>query len=627
MEKIKRAVHFDFHNMPGIDNFGETFDAEKFAERLRQCHVDYINMFARCNIGFSYYPTKLGTVYPNMKGNLLGDVIKECHKRGIGVTAYLNGGLNHQLMIDKPEFMKVHKDGTVYKADKINDNFFRSPCFNTGYRQYLLDEIKEILQQNPDGIFCDCLMPESCYCPSCIKKMNELGIDVNDDSKVFAFALDTLREVFSDIRAVVPKDKRLILNSHPYDDLYWHQSHVEVECLPTDAQWGYDYLPAIAPYYRHFKDNLIYMNGRFVRGWNDFGGVKTRAAIENDVYDALFFGYAPSIGDRLHPAYGMDDELFDIVKDTYDFVMSLEAYTDNTAPKVEAAILRNKITHKNARSFLSEGDRGAARMLSELKVSYDVVNEDMEFGKYKLLVIPDNIDITDKLNDKLKNFRGSILSSGKSFRQDGIWDYLTEVSDDESVSAYYQSGSNVRAMYTDGIKMKSEYSIADRIEPYYDAHFDGLHAYCYLPYRKSEGYSAVALCGNRAHISFKVFESYLKYGGVFHKKLVEKILDTLLPERIISSDSLPSSTRVSVLTSDNHDILHIKSTYPEHRGKIGVVEEHNVLASGAEITIDGEYSQVYTIPQKEGVEFNVSNGKTQITLPEICGYQAFCLEK
>ena len=63
LKPIKRAVHFDFHTMPGIDNFGEKFDAEKFAEQLDKAHVKYINMFARCNIGFSYYPTKIGIPY------------------------------------------------------------------------------------------------------------------------------------------------------------------------------------------------------------------------------------------------------------------------------------------------------------------------------------------------------------------------------------------------------------------------------------------------------------------------------------------------------------------------------------------------------------------------------------
>lgn len=627
MKKIKRAIHFDFHTMPKIDNFGEKFDAADFAERLSDAHVDYINMFARCNIGFSYYPTKIGTPYPGMKGSLLGDVIEECHKRDIGVSAYLNGGLNHQLLIDNPGFMKINKDGTVYKSDRSGDNFFRTPCFNTGYRQHLLSEIKEILSLNPDGIFCDCLIVSSCYCPSCIKKMKEKGIDINDDSQVFAFALDTLRSVFCDIRAAVPRTKRLILNSHPYDDLYWHQSHVEVECLPTDSQWGYDYFPAIAPYYRHFGDNLIYMNGRFVRSWGDFGGVKTKAAIENDVYDALLYGYAPSVGDHLHPAYGLDDELYDNVKDIYTFVMSLEPYTDNTTPMAEAAILRNKINHKNVLNSLSDSDRGAARMLSELKISYDIVNEDMDLSKYKLLVIPDNIEITDKLNSALCAFGKSILSTGKSIRDGGIWDYICEFSYDESLHGFYKSGDSVRAMYTDGIKMKSNFSISDRVEPYFDSGFDGLHSYYYVPYRKSEGFSAAAMCGSRAHISFNIFEAYLRYGAVFHKDLVRKILDALLPQRVISSDSLPASARASLMYGRKHNILHIKTTYPEHRGKIGVVEQHNVLAEGADITVEGEYSGVYAIPLMNEVKFSSFDGKTHITLPQICGYQAFMLKK
>ena len=38
MKPIKRAVHFDFHTMPGIDNFGENFDAEVFAQQLADAH-------------------------------------------------------------------------------------------------------------------------------------------------------------------------------------------------------------------------------------------------------------------------------------------------------------------------------------------------------------------------------------------------------------------------------------------------------------------------------------------------------------------------------------------------------------------------------------------------------------
>ena len=34
MEKMKRAIHLDFHTMPGIYDFEETFDAAEFAQAL-----------------------------------------------------------------------------------------------------------------------------------------------------------------------------------------------------------------------------------------------------------------------------------------------------------------------------------------------------------------------------------------------------------------------------------------------------------------------------------------------------------------------------------------------------------------------------------------------------------------
>ena len=80
---MRRTVHFDFHTMPGITNFAEEFDAKKFAEQMAEANVEYINMFARCNVGYSYYNTSVGIKYPGMKTNMFADVVNECHKRGI----------------------------------------------------------------------------------------------------------------------------------------------------------------------------------------------------------------------------------------------------------------------------------------------------------------------------------------------------------------------------------------------------------------------------------------------------------------------------------------------------------------------------------------------------------------
>jgi hypothetical protein len=62
-----RAMHFDFHTMPGHTKLMQGFDAEAFADKLQENHVKYINFTARCNIGFSYYDTKVGKKYPGLQ--------------------------------------------------------------------------------------------------------------------------------------------------------------------------------------------------------------------------------------------------------------------------------------------------------------------------------------------------------------------------------------------------------------------------------------------------------------------------------------------------------------------------------------------------------------------------------
>ena len=65
-KKFNRALHFDFHTPPGVENIFGNFDAEKFADQLAEAHVEYVNITARCNMGFSYYNTKVGKKYPGM---------------------------------------------------------------------------------------------------------------------------------------------------------------------------------------------------------------------------------------------------------------------------------------------------------------------------------------------------------------------------------------------------------------------------------------------------------------------------------------------------------------------------------------------------------------------------------
>ena len=121
MEKIKRAIHFDFHTLPGIDDIASDWDAERFAKTLKNANVEIINMAAQCNSGYAYFPTKTGVMYPGLKVNLFGEIVKACKKEGIKVIGYVSTGLNSEACVNHPEWCRVDEEGRI-----INNKIFKT---------------------------------------------------------------------------------------------------------------------------------------------------------------------------------------------------------------------------------------------------------------------------------------------------------------------------------------------------------------------------------------------------------------------------------------------------------------------------------------------------------------------
>ena len=399
MKPMRRAMHFDFHTMPGIEGLLSEFDPEAFAKKLHEAKVEYINFPARCNIGFSYYNTKIGVKYPTLERDILGEAVTACHKYGIGVTAYINVGLNHELASKNYGWCRIGADGRIYGEDKV-DNFFRTMCMNSDYREYMYSEIRELLEYGVDGIFCDCLVTRPCYCPRCISKMTELGLDFKNPDTVLKYQDELIGEVYREIREIVPKELYLYINSNRA--VPGIHSHAEVECLPSSKQWGSDYFYPTATYQRTRFDKLLYMTGRFQDTWGDLGGIKTLESMQCDLYDALTTGYGVSISDHLHPKLGLFNEVIDRAKKVFEEKLAYEKFTEGTRPKTEVGILIGKEDYR-APEYL----RGAARMLCESKIPYNSYDTDGDFSSEKLLIIPKKLKLDKPLEEKLRSFKSS----------------------------------------------------------------------------------------------------------------------------------------------------------------------------------------------------------------------------
>lgn len=664
MRKMIRAVHFDFHTLPEIPDLCDNFSASEFAQTLSDAKVTYINFFARCNTGFSYYPTKIGVPHPYLKGrDIFGDILKECHKRNIGVTAYFNGGLSHELGRLHREWTVLDKDGKILFGKEGPG--VRTMCYNTAYGDHLVAEVKEVLEMYPDvdGIFMDCFsFPAPCFGTECVDAMKAEGIDINNYDEVLRFNNRKRQKMAQRLRDVIPKDKYFYINGSIENDTCFslgtdYISHGEIECLPSGG-WGYDCYPALVAYERNVFDQTVYMTGRFRKSWGDFGGIREKAALEFDAYYALANTSNISVGDHLHPNGTLEKALFDTVGEIYTEIEKTEKWTQENKYVPEIGILVTK------KEWLQYGEnlkpeftggygiyavRGAVRMLSELKYQYDVITDDMDFSRFKMLIIPDFMTFTDETAQKISAFLkngGKVISSGISGLKPDHSDFalrewnFTYDGDAPYELSYFkvrdQIGEGVPQMVTDAyekgialIAKEGNTVLADLWDPYFDRVWDGYHAHYYAPYyKKNDKLSAILSQDSVIHISFNIFASYTQTPHPVNKKVVANCIKLLYSDKMLTAN-VPSFARTSLTTKDNYLLLHVLSYCPEYKGSIAaaVIEEPiKIYENEFSIKWDKAPKKVYFVPTEESVDFKYEDGHININVPKIDGHAIIAME-
>ena len=206
----KYSMFFDMHTMKGCPEVGKNFDAAVFAQKLKNAGVDFCGFHAQCNQGFSYYNTKIGNRHPSMAEgqDLFGDVVAQCNKAGIQVTAYFNCGLSNEDAVKHPEWSRVGLDGNILHPEIYDIGwitpYMRTMCPNSPWREHLLSMIKEVKDNYPvAGFLFDSFNVFPCICPHCVKGMKAANLDYTKEEDVMKFAQQSVLSLAEDISKLI----------------------------------------------------------------------------------------------------------------------------------------------------------------------------------------------------------------------------------------------------------------------------------------------------------------------------------------------------------------------------------------------------------------------------------------
>ena len=653
MTQFRYGLFYDFHTSTDIPDVGAGFDAEAFTDQVKSCGVDFLTWHARCNQGNAYYNTRCGYRHPSLQFDLVRAVGEACRRKGIKFSVYFNGFLSDEELIRHRDWMSIARNGETCHRYEPPRNFdgpgVRRVCYNSPFRDHLKNMVRELLEGYPvDGFFFDCLFTPECICPHCVKEMREKGLDSTDPEAVHQFGLFSVRRFCSElndlIRSIKP-DALLYFNGRPEEEVIGMESHLECECLPTSI-WGYESLPVYAHYLRTVGGGkaVLNMTGRF-NAWGDFGGLRTAEGLEYDLFYGAANGMRPDIGGHFHPRGDLDLPVFDRIHEVYRNMQQYDEWVLDAVNEPEIALVY-PLTGDQARPS-GRAVESAVRMLTELKVQFDLVTEFAPWERYKLLIFPDEVVFTPAIAERVKTHlerggkifagaRSGLDSEGKKFaisdwpavyqgplEYDPLY-FMPEGALAEDLPgmplSVYASGCSVTA----AADAQTEMVV---VKPYLHSGWDGLRSNYYNPPQEKTDKPFIVCNKQIVYCSGELFKGYAKRAPKQLRQLLGRAIESLIPDLKFRSSTLPSFARAFVQKKGNMELVHILAYCPEGRGQASALEDRITLVdTEVSLRTDGPVKKVYLAPDRKELPFEEKDGYCTVHIPLIRGYTLIVFE-
>jgi len=378
------------------------------------------------------YPTKLPYQFKNpyMKGDLLGDLIKGLHAKGIKVIGRFDfSKINQSLAAKKPEWLYVSPEGK-----NVNYNGQVHTCPNGGYQQeYGMEILKEAITAYPfDGIFFNMIGYTTsdysgryygiCQCGNCKKRFHEatghqlpLKADMNDPvfREYNEFKRTTADELFNRIgKHIKTLNPKLMINTYADAgvDMIASESGAEIN---TEYEWNYSATDNVKRVLGSYKDRspgnlLIYFQAIGYRHVGTSPNLAKVWMLENMLNGAPL-GFVV-VGTLVN----YEDRVFiPTLNQLYGFHKKNEKLFTNLKTMNNIALVRGS----------RDEYEGMIKLLSEEHIPYDIIEPSVigtgrmprQLQEYEALILGDVTNMDDSLvaaiDQYVKN-GGKILATG-----------------------------------------------------------------------------------------------------------------------------------------------------------------------------------------------------------------------
>jgi hypothetical protein len=655
-----RQIHLDFHTSEHIPDVGCEFNAREFAETLKTAHVESVNVFAKCHHGLAYYPSKFGPRHPALKFDLLGEMIEACHHEGILAPIYYTVAWEEASAKAHPEWRQVLPSGKLGQASALEAGWHRL-CFNNPYQDYVEAQISEILKRYKgavDGLWFDIVNYQApgCVCEFCLRSMRELGLSPKseDDLKIHTrVIIDRFLARMTKLTRAKAPGAFLYYNGlvkFPTEGRENFQTHIDIESLPTSA-WGYSHFPFYVRYIRTKGVPYSGMTARFVSMWGDFGTLKSAAQLDFECATMLANGAACAIGDQLHPRGKLNAAVYKTIGSVFKKVEYKTPWIEGAAPLADMALLvckQSGLSHGTLRPLGAKGhmssEYGASKMLLELHCQFDVIDEEADFKKYKLIVAADHGAPSQTATKKLRDFiktGGKVLFTGSALLDEEKRRFVLSDLGVEYVRTFEYDPSYFRPSGEAARDMPAMphvlYGPANCVRPqtgarkagavftsYFNRAWEHFCSHRQTPPDKRASWPAAVITKNAAYFYGNIFANYFEHGNLAYKQIVGNLIDILAPQRLLHTDA-PSWIEATVCRQTRPKVRHIVHLVNYQNTRIGdhrpVIDEVRPVHDVAiQLRLPKKPKRAYLAPGGEELPFECANGCASARIPSVADH-------